>query len=148
MPLYSYHCEVCSSTVIRLRPMSKRNAPQLCKCGKGMRRLIDKPGGLVRGDSAASDSDSPAPERRPGQQVYIRNAYMENNDGAAIGIDGAAIGIDHTGNLNVDIDGMVSKGNAAAIRRSERSDSTRLRIRNAYHDGGPLTKGGEIEQGG
>jgi hypothetical protein len=110
-----------------------------------MRRLIDKPGGLVRGmaegDSAASESDLPASERRPGQRVYIRNAYMENNDGAAIGID-------DTENLNVDIDGMVSKGNAAAIRRSGRSGSTRLRIRNAYHDGGPPTKGGDSEQEG
>lgn len=39
MPLYEWKCE-CGETDDEFRRVSERNAPKVCKCGKGMERVI------------------------------------------------------------------------------------------------------------
>jgi hypothetical protein len=61
-------------------------------------------------------------------------------------IDRAAVHLD-TRDLDVNIDGMVIKGAAAGIMRSEQHKiSSRLRVRNVYYDGLPPTKRGDSER--
>jgi hypothetical protein len=103
--------------------------------------LIDKPGGLVRGDPPASESTPSASEQRSGRSLEIRNLYMEDVSRAAVRLD--------TRDVDVNIDGMVVKGAAAGIMRSEQHKiPSRLRVRNVYYDGLPPTKRGDSEREG
>ena len=50
MPNYCFHCEVCDESKDVFRPVKDHNLPEICQCGKRMKRNYQKEHHAVRGD--------------------------------------------------------------------------------------------------